>query len=171
MKNFMKKLKEKRVWWMVAVAGVVAAVCSGVIYFGVVKPALDAKSVEVITYEAPAVSMDTRQAKSETPGNPFAGRFVTYEGITGTSMDGTAFLMNPEDNGEDIFIEFVVSEDGKDLYSSELVPSGQGLDVDFGEFLSEGEHEVVITMNPYLLHDGEYLRCPVNNAQSLKVSV
>ena len=95
----------------------------------------------------------------------------TYEGLTGVAAQGKAFLVNPEDNDEDIFIEFVVSENEDVLYSSELVPSGQGLDVDFSEFLSAGDHEVVVTMNPYVLYEGEYLRCPVNNAQSVKVKL
>ena len=126
---------------------------------------------EIATKDVPAVAIDTKDADKEDKGNPFAGRYVTYEGITGIETNGATFLANPTDNDDDIFIEFVVSENGDVLYSSELVPSGQGIDVDFSEFLSGGEHEVVITMNPYLLCDGEYLRCPVNNAQSVKVAI
>lgn len=170
MKNVTDWIVKKRVVFMMFLSMIIALLAASAIYFVVMREAALGEK-EIITYEAPAVSMDTREAKSDSNGNPFAGRYVTYEGITGTSADGTAFLTNPEDNGEDIFIEFVVSEDGEVLYSSELVPSGQGLDVNFGEFLSEGEHEVIVTMNPYLLYEGEYLRCPVNNAQSVKITV
>lgn len=126
---------------------------------------------EIATKDVPAVAIDTKDADKEVKGNPFDGRYVTYEGITGIEKNGATFLVNPADNDDDIFIEFVVSENGEMLYSSELVPSGQGIDVDFTEFLSDGEHEIVVTMNPYLLCDGEYVRCPVNNAQSVKVTV
>ena len=171
MKNTVNKLKENKIAQIVVIAAAVAFITASAIYFGAVKPALAKGNAQVITNEAPAVSLDTREAKKDLDINPFAGRYVTYEGITGGQSKGSTFLVNPEDNGEDIFIEFVVSENENILYSSELVPSGQGLDVDFGNFLSEGEHEVIVSMNPYLLYEGEYLRCPVNNAQSIKVNI
>ncbi len=124
---------------------------------------------EIITYEAPAVSIEARAADKSSDANPFAGRYVTYEGITRIETKGTTFLVNPEDNDKDVYMEFVVSEGGNDLYSSELVPSGTGIDVDFTDFLSNGEHDLVITMNPYLCSDGEFFKCPVNNAQNVKV--
>ncbi len=171
MKHILKQINKKRALKVVALAAIMAAIAASAISFGVVRPVLSKGNTEVITNEAPAVSVDTREVKKEADINPFAGRFVTYEGLTGVAAQGKAFLVNPEDNDEDIYIEFVVSENEDVLYSSDLVPSGQGLDVDFSEFLSAGDHEVVVTMNPYVLYEGEYLRCPVNNAQSVKVTL
>ena len=154
-----------------ATAAAAALVAATAIYFVGVRPSLARENVQVITNEAPAVSLDTRESQQDLNINPFAGRYVTYEGLSGVWSGGNTFLTNPKDNGKDIFIEFVVSEDENVVYSSELVPSGEGIDVDLSQFLTEGDHDVTVTMNPYLLYEGEYLRCPVNNAQSVKVSI
>lgn len=167
----MDKTKEKEMLKISATAAAAALVAATAIYFVSVRPSLARENVQVITNEAPAVSLDTRDSQQDLNINPFAGRYVTYEGLSGVWSDGNTFLTNPKDNGNDIFIEFVVSEDENVVYSSDLVPSGEGIDVDLSQFLPEGDHDVTVTMNPYLLYEGEYLRCPVNNAQSVKVSI
>ena len=163
--------RKKELAQMSAMSALMAIVLGTVIYIFGVRPAMLKENVAVITNEAPAVSLDTRQSQQDLNINPFAGRYVTYEGLSGVWSGGNTFLTNPKDNGDDIFIEFVVSEDENVVYSSELVPSGEGIDVDLSQFLPEGDHDVTVTMNPYLLYEGEYLRCPVNNAQSVKVSI
>ena len=172
MNGLMEFVNRKRALIIALLTAVVAVIAASVLWMTVKSPEQNIKSeVAIEASSAPAVAINTKDADEKTDISPFAGRYVTYEGITGLESTGSAFLVNPKDNDEDIYIEFVVSEDEDVLYSSDLVPSGQGLDVDFSEFLSQGDHDVIITMNPYVLYEGEYLRCPVNNAQSVRVSL
>ncbi len=172
MNVIMDLVNRKRVLIIALLTAAVAVIAASVLWMTVKRPDQNrASEVNIEESSAPAVAINTKDAVEKTDINPFAGRYVTYEGITGLESTGNAFLVNPKDNDEDIYIEFVVSEDENVLYSSDLVPSGQGLDVNFSEFLSTGDHDVIITMNPYVLYEGEYLRCPVNNAQSVRVSL
>ena len=117
----MNSTNDKKTKNMAVVVGIaaVAVVVSAVFTGSMMKRRAYA---EIITSEVPAVAIETKDADSEVKGNPFAGRYVTYEGITGIETDGATLLANPSDNDEDIYIEFVVSENGDTLYSSELVP-------------------------------------------------
>lgn len=126
---------------------------------------------EIITNTAPSVSIDATDVTDIPTSNPFAGRYVTYQGITKIETADVTYLINPSDNDSDVYMEFVVSENGEVIYSSELIAAGKGIDVNFPELLSEGEHILTVTMNPYLEVEGEYLKCPVNNAQDVTVNM
>ncbi len=127
---------------------------------------------EIITNVAPAVSIDTTDVSETVVNtNPFAGRYADYQGISSINPSEPTYLINPATNDDDLYMEFVVTEGDEVLYSSELVEAGKSLSVIFSDFLSEGEHDLTITMNPYLLVDGEFVKAPVNNAQQISVTV
>ena len=126
---------------------------------------------EIITNEAPAVSINAKDVPNLPTSNPFAGRYVTYQGITKIETGDVTYLINPADNDSDVYMEFVVTEGDETVYSSELIAAGKGIDVNFAELLSSGEHNLTITMNPYLEVDGDFLKCPVNNAQDVTVNM
>ncbi len=128
-------------------------------------------TAEIITNEAPAVSINAKEIPDLPTSNPFAGRYVTYQGITNIETGDVTYLINPADNDSDVYMEFVVTEGDATVYSSELIAAGKGIDVDFTQLLSSGEHSLTITMNPYLEVDGDYLKCPVNNAQDITVNM
>ena len=130
-----------------------------------------AAQTTIVTNEAPSVSIEQKDVSEIPKSNPFAGRYVTYQGITTINKEEATYLINPAENDEDVYMEFIVSENDEVLYSSDLVQAGKGIEVNFSEFLTTGEHKLTITMNPYVLSDGDYLKCPVNNAQEVTANM
>lgn len=84
-------------------------------------------------------------------------RKIHFAGLpNGTlGINSSLILRNPASN-EDIYIQYIISEASEDeiLFESDLIASGKYIEWVPGDVLSVGEHELVITQQPYYQVDG-----------------
>ena len=177
-----KKASKKLIF---TICGIVFAVL--LLALAVLMPTLDKPKV-VIVDNAPTTEAEAKdEGPVKDPGmlidtattdigdaiqDPFEGRYATYQGLSDMEIGpGVRFQLQNPNKDEDVFMQFTILEEGKTVFQTDFIPAGQAKEVMFYELLGEGEHEILVQMQPYLLVGEEYLACPVNNQQQIKVTV
>lgn len=105
--------------------------------------------------------------------DPFEGRYVTYQGLTDITVaeDMTYQFQNPNKE-DDVYMTFTITEEDKEIVKTDFIPAGKAYEADFTKLLGKGVHSISVLMQPYIqTEDSRMLTCPVNNAQTMIVTV
>ena len=106
----------------------------------------------------------------ETEENPLSGRNIYFSGVEDAviGMDDIVRLENSMDNG-DFLMKYEVYEagEGKLVYESGLIPSGESVDWMPGESLGAGEHTLTYLQIPcYPDGEGNYISLTRGSCQA-----
>ena len=99
------------------------------------------------------ISVDPEaMARQEKEPEPVV--YLSYAGfpdeITLTAEAPTLYLSNPEENHKDYpFTYQILSNEGKILFETELIPAGKGVEWNAAKSLAPGEYDIVIVEQPY----------------------
>ena len=106
----------------------------------------------------------------ETEESPLSGRNIYFSGVEDAviGMDGIVRLENSMDNG-DFLMKYDVYEtgEGKLVYESGIIPSGESVDWMPGESLGAGEHTLTYLQIPcYPDGEGNYISLTRGSCQA-----
>lgn len=161
------KLDDKTNTIYVAISVMIATAAFMFMGFMVIYAVFIRQPQQVVAQDAQHMLVDTRASETEDAVNPLANRTVSFVGLDDATLahDGAILLENLPEN-QDFLMKFriVDIDTGKEVYSTDLIPSGKHVAWTPSENLEAGVHRLSFMQTPFYQDpSGEYIPLTAGN--------
>lgn len=87
----------------------------------------------------------------EQTSNPLAGKTVFLSGLADSTVNShtVVYLENPKDNSDDIYMKYVITYSGIEVFTTGLIPAGEAIEWIIGDTLTVGDYDLSFTQIPF----------------------
>lgn len=161
----MKKIKlDKRILMLTLLLTII--ICELVILIG--SNNNDVVISNGVTKKTISTNQETTYIPEKTKKEEAYTELVGYGLITIDEINPYIYLSNPEENN--VYLSFIVSNDGDEIYETQLIQPGKMEKLDIYSCLNAGKHTLIYSINSYDLDSKELYWSGIKQEQEIIVN-